>query len=372
MSKERDPLINKGDDLFKPAPPALTDATGHDMSYFDGKMPAQKQQNILNYRVLQAGLILIIGLFVTIILSLSLGAVPMSAAQIWQAFLHQGDSINQTIIWELRLPRIVAALTVGAALGMSGALLQGLLRNSLADPFILGISAGAGLVAIALFTLGLFQAWVPLFSWVGAILTSAIVYFLGKTATGISVERLILGGVAVSSLFGAIQTTLLLLAEDSRIQAALNWLIGSLNGRGWSDIQIAAPYISVSLVLGCFLARSVNLLALGDDLAVGLGVSLMRSRLLIGAVATLLAASAVSIGGLIGFVGLVVPHGVRLLVGTDYRWVLPLSAVGGAFVLTLSDLLARLGAVELPVGTITALLGSPLFVWLLYRRSAKF
>lgn len=294
----------------------------------------------------------------------------MSATQLWQAFLHQGDTVNQTIFWELRLPRIVASLTVGAALGMSGALLQGLLRNGLADPFVLGISAGAGLVAIAMLTFGVLQSWVPLAAWVGAILTSMLVYFLGRTKTGLSVERLILAGVAVSALFGSIQTTLILLAEDSRVQAALNWLIGSLNGRGWSDVQLVSPYILVALLLGCFMARGLNLLALGDDLAVGLGVSLVRSRLLIGGIATLLAASAVSIGGLIGFVGLVVPHGVRLLVGNDYRFVLPMSAIGGAWVLTFADFLARLGAVELPVGTVTALLGSPLFVWLLYRRSS--
>jgi iron complex transport system permease protein len=310
-----------------------------------------------------------IGLLLTLLLSLSLGAERIGLTQLWLALLHRGDPLYQTIVWELRLPRIIAGLVVGAALGMSGALLQGLLRNSLADPFILGISSGAGLVAITLFTLGVLQAWIPLLDWVGAVITALLVYALGRTATGISVERLILGGVAVSALFGAVQTTLLLLAEDSRIQAALNWLIGSLNGRGWSDIQIAAPYIAVSLILGCFLARAVNLLGLGDELAVGLGVSLTRSRLLIGGVATLLAASAVSISGLIGFVGLVVPHGVRLVVGTDYRWVLPLSALGGAWVLTVADLLARLGSVELPVGTVTALLGSPLFVWLLYRRS---
>jgi iron complex transport system permease protein len=323
----------------------------------------------MTHRNVRASLILSVGLLLTLALSLSLGTVPISLAQVGQALLHQGDPIHQTILWDLRLPRTVAALTVGAALGMSGALLQGLLRNNLADPFVLGISAGAGLVAIALFTLGVFQAWIPLLAWVGAILTSALVYFLGRTATGISVERLLLGGIAISALFGAIQTMLLLLAADNQLQAALNWLIGSLNGRGWSDVQVAAPYIGVALLLGCFLSRAVNLLGLGDDLAVGLGVSLTRSRLLIGGVATLLAASAVSIGGLIGFVGLVVPHGVRLLVGTDYRWVLPLSAVGGAWVLTFADLLSRLGAIELPVGTVTALLGSPLFVWLLYRRS---
>lgn len=174
--------------------------------------------------------------------------------------------------------------------------------------------------------------------------------------------------MAVSSLFGAIQTTLLLLSDDGCIQLALNWLIGSLNGRGWAEVTAAGPYIGEALILGCLLSRTVNVLNLGDDLAVGLGISLSRWRLLIGGVATLLAASVVSIAGLIGLVGLVVPHGVRLLVGTDYRWVVPLSAVGGAWVLTLADLLARVGAIELPVGAVTALLGSPLFIWLLYNR----
>lgn len=322
------------------------------------------------HRLFWAILLLVTALIVTLALSLSQGAVPLSLDELWQAILHQGDRIKQTIVWDLRLPRIVAALIVGAALGMSGALLQGMLRNSLADPFILGISAGAGLVVIVMVVLQIFPAAIPLAAWLGAIMTSAIVIFLGRAGSGIAVERLILGGVAVSSLFGAVQSTLLLVAEDGQIQIALNWLVGSLNGRGWKEIATAGPYIIVALLGGCLLARSLNVLALGDDLALGLGVSLTRSRLLIGGVATLLAASAVSIGGLIGFVGLVVPHGVRLIVGTDHRFVLPLSALAGAWLLIFADLLSRLGAIELPVGSVTALLGSPLFIWLLYRRSA--
>ncbi|MBD2518259.1 iron ABC transporter permease [Nostoc sp. FACHB-973] len=330
------------------------------------------QKIFSEYRVLWAILIFGVGLVVTLALSLSQGAVPLSMSEFWQAILREGDPIKQTILWDLRLPRICAALIVGAALGMSGALLQGMLRNSLADPFILGISAGAGLIVILMIVWQIFPIAIPLAAWIGAILTSAIVILLGRAGSGISVERLILGGVAISSLFGAVQSTLLLLAEDGQIQIALSWLVGSLNGRGWQEISTASPYIIVALVGGCLLARSVNVLALGDDLAVGLGISLTRSRLLIGGVATLLAAGAVSISGLIGFVGLVVPHAVRLLVGTDHRFVLPLSALAGAWLLTFADLLSRLGAVELPVGSVTALLGSPLFIWLLYRRSAGF
>ncbi|MBF2013791.1 MAG: iron ABC transporter permease [Rivularia sp. T60_A2020_040] len=326
-------------------------------------------QNIINSRLFLAVAILSIALILTLALSISQGAVAMSLSDIWQALLHKGDPLKQTILWDLRMPRILASMLVGAALGMSGALLQGMLRNSLADPFILGISAGAGLVAIAMIVLQIWTAWIPLAAWLGAILTAIVVIFLGRGQGGIRVDKLILGGVAISSLLGALQSTLLLLAEDGRVQQALNWLIGSLNGRGWSEVKMAAPYMLVALIAGCLLARWVNVLALGDDLAVGLGVSLVRSRILIGAVATLLAAGAVSIAGLIGFVGLVVPHGVRLLVGNDYRLCLPLSALGGAWLLTFADLLSRLGAVELPVGAVTALLGSPLFIWLLYRGS---
>lgn len=323
-----------------------------------------------NYRIELIVLLVSVALFLTCAISLSFGAVHLSLNQLWQALLHQGEPVNQTILWQLRLPRVVAAITVGAALGTSGALLQGMLRNPLAEPFLLGISAGAGLVVIVMVTLGIFQAWIPFAAWVGAIITTALVYFLARTGNGIAVERLILGGVAVSSLFGALQTTLLLLAEEGRIQTALNWIIGSLNGRGWQEVSMAAPYIFVALICACLLARYLNVLNLGDELAVGLGINLGRSRLLIGATATLLAASAVSMAGLIGFVGLIVPHGMRLLLGgNDYRWLIPLSAAGGALVLAIADLLSRLGAVELPVGAVTALLGSPLFVWLLYRRS---
>ncbi|MEM7725391.1 MAG: iron ABC transporter permease [Cyanobacteria bacterium P01_A01_bin.45] len=328
-------------------------------------------EKLINNRLLLAFGILSAALILTFVISISQGASYMSLSDIWQALLHKGDLTNQQIIWNLRMPRIIAAMLVGSALGMSGALLQGMLRNSLASPFILGISAGAGLVTVVMIFLELRTSWIPFAAWLGAIFTAVLVIFLGRAQSGIRVEKLILGGVAVSSLFGAIQSTLLLLVEDGRVQQALNWLIGSLNARGWSEVQTAAPYMLVALFAGCLLARWVNILALGDDLAVGLGVSLVRSRLLIGAVATLLAAGAVSIAGLIGFVGLVVPHGVRLLVGNDYRLCLPLSALGGAWLLTFADLLSRLGAVELPVGAVTALLGSPLFIWLLYRGSGK-
>ena len=305
------------------------------------------------------------------IFSLSKGSVYISIEDIWLAIFRRGEEINQTIIWDLRLPRLISSLLVGSALGMSGALLQGMLKNGLASPYLLGISAGSGLVIVAFITFGLAQIFIPIAAWLGAIFTTLIVFTLSKSGNKISIERLILGGVAISSLFGAIQATLLLQAEDGRIQSALTWLIGSLNSRGWNEIRITWIPILFSIILSLLLARQLNLLSLGDELSMSLGNSLFRSRCLIGAIATLLAASAVAIGGLIGFIGLIVPHFSRLLIGSDYKFILPLSALIGGLTLSTADLIARSGPIEMPVGIVTSLLGAPIFIIILYKRSTK-
>jgi iron complex transport system permease protein len=338
-------------------------------SLSSGQPSGQTSQSRLS-RSLLVLLCLAIALIVVASISLALGAVHLSFTQLFEALFRQGESVNQTILWDLRLPRTLAAMLVGSALGMSGALLQGMLRNGLADPFLLGISSGAGLAAVALFALGTMLEWVPVAAWFGGILTTLLVYGLAWSPSGITVSRLILGGVAVSAFFGSI-SSMLLLFSDERVQVALNWLIGSLNGRGWNEVKVAGLYIPFGLIGGWALAQRLNILALGDDMAVNLGVSLGRSRVLIGAIAALLAATAVSISGLIGFVGLIVPHVVRLLVGSDHRWVLPLSALAGALLMTGADILCRLGAIELPVGAVTSVIGAPFFCWLLYRRSTS-
>jgi iron complex transport system permease protein len=327
-----------------------------------------RRHSALGQRPLVLGVGLAIALLFTVALALSQGSVALSLTELWQALLRQGGTTQQTIVWDLRIPRIAAGLLVGAALGLSGAMLQGMLRNSLADAFVLGISSGAGLVAVTLITVLRIQALVPIGAWCGALIAATVVFALGYQGGKIVSERLILGGIAISTLFGSAQTLMILFAEEGRVQSVLNWLVGSLNGRSWSDVNLVLPYVAIALVIGCLLGKTINLLNLGNEMAVSLGVSLIRSRILIGATASLLAASAVSISGLIGFVGLVVPHGVRLLVGNDYRWVLPFSAIAGALVLILADLICRLGAIEFPVGAVTAMLGSPLFIGLLYRR----
>ncbi|NJL99623.1 MAG: iron ABC transporter permease [Synechococcaceae cyanobacterium SM2_3_2] len=306
-------------------------------------------------------------LIIILILSVSLGAVRLDPGQLWRAFWQYGDPVHQTIVWDLRMPRALLSLLVGAALGMAGALLQGMLGNGLADPYLLGISAGAGLAAVGMLTLGAWTGLVPVAAWAGGLFTTLLVYGLARSQSGLVVERLILAGVAVSALFGAMSSTLLLMADD-RVQVALTWLIGSLNGRGWPEVNRVGFYIAIGLGLGWSQARSLNLLGLGEEMAVSLGIPLVRTRMLIGLIAALLAAAAVSVSGLIGFVGLVVPHIVRQVVGSDHRWLLPLSAMAGGVLLGSADILARLGSVELPVGVVTALMGAPFFGWLLYQR----
>ena len=325
----------------------------------------------LNKKFLFSLIIIIFLLIMISIFSLSKGSVYISIEDIWLAIFRRGEEINQTIIWDLRLPRLISSLLVGSALGMSGALLQGMLKNGLASPYLLGISAGSGLVIVAFITFGLAQIFIPIAAWLGAIFTTLIVFTLSKSGNKISIERLILGGVAISSLFGAIQATLLLQAEDGRIQSALTWLIGSLNSRGWNEIRITWIPILFSIMLSLLLARQLNLLSLGDELSMSLGNSLFRSRCLIGAIATLLAASAVAIGGLIGFIGLIVPHFSRLLIGSDYKFILPLSALIGGLTLSTADLIARSGPIEMPVGIVTSLIGAPIFIVILYKRSTK-
>ena len=330
-----------------------------------------KKIRYLNKRFLFSLSLVFLLLIIVSLFSLAKGSVYISNKDIWLAIIQKGEDINQTIIWDLRLPRLLASLLVGSALGMSGALLQGMLRNGLASPYLLGISAGSGLVIVSFISFGLAQIFIPIAAWVGALSTTIVVFMLAKNGNKISVERLILGGVAISSLFGAIQATLILQVEDGRVQAALTWLIGSLNARGWSEVKITWIPIMGCLVVGIFLSKQLNLLSLGEELSTSLGNSLFKSRCIIGAIATLLAASAVSIGGLIGFVGLIVPHFSRLLVGNDYKYVLPFSAITGGLTLSTADLIARSGNIEIPVGIVTSLLGAPIFIIILYKRSSK-
>jgi len=272
------------------------------------------------------------------------------------------------IVWELRLPRVVLAGLVGATLAAAGAAYQGVFRNPLADPYLLGVAAGAGLGA----TLGIVSAGsaspaVPAAAFAGALAAAALTYALGGVAGGGRAgTTLILAGVAVAAFFTAVQTFVQQRHADS-VREVYSWILGRLSTVGWTEVGLLAPYAVVSVVVLLLHRRLLDVLAVGEEEAAGLGVSAARVRLLVVAAATLGTAGAVAVSGLIGFVGLVVPHAVRLLTGSSYRVILPLSVLGGAAFLVLADLGARsiLSPAEVPIGVITAFVGGPFFALVL-------
>ncbi len=302
--------------------------------------------------------------------SMALGAVHVPLANIWDALTGQAEEgpLRQIIV-ELRLPRTISALIVGAALGVAGALLQGALANPLASPDVIGVTGGAGFGAmLTLLVWPSAIALLPVGALVFGVTAAAIVFAIGWTgAHAGSIGRVILAGIAITALFGA-ATTSLMVAYSDRVQSAIFWLAGGLSSDGWSSLSVVWPYFLVGFVLAVFLARPLDRLALGDDVASSLGGRPRLVRLLAAAAAALLASSAAAIAGLLGFLGLVIPHLVRLAGGTaSHRFVIPASALAGAALLLAADTLARvvLAPIELPVGPLMVVLGVPLFLWLL-------
>ena len=303
------------------------------------------------------------------LVSLAKGAMNISPGDIVAVLAADSVSNAQSqVIWNIRLPRTLVAALVGVNLALAGVILQGVMKNPLADPHIIGISSGAGLAGVTV--LILFpdrEVWVVPAAFAGAMAAAVLIYLLAWKG-GIKPMRIVLAGVAVSAFLGAGISGLLVFYSD-RVHGALMWMVGGLSARSWPHVAIIAPY---SLVAGCLAlvsGRRLNILALGDDMARGLGLHVEITRLLLTAVAALLAASAVSVVGLLGFVGLIVPHTARLLIGSDCRYLLPASALLGVAVVTVSDTLARtlFAPVEIPVGIIMAFLGAPFFLYLLRR-----
>jgi iron complex transport system permease protein len=281
---------------------------------------------------------------------------------------------ESAIVWQLRVPRVVLAGLVGAALASSGAAFQGVFRNPLADPYLLGAAAGAGMAATMVVVLApSVTGWVigplPLAAFAGALGGVGLSWLLGRSSGGTGTATLLLAGVAVASFLTAIQTFVQQLNTDT-IKQVYSWMLGGLNTSGWQEVWIALPYVTVSAVVLCLCARLLDVLTLGDAEAASLGIHPARVRLLLLAAASLATAAAVSVSGLIGFVGIVVPHLVRILFGASYRVVIPLSLiVGGAF-LIVADYIARTALPgELPLGVVTAFTGAPFFVLVL--RSAR-
>jgi iron complex transport system permease protein len=280
---------------------------------------------------------------------------------------------QQSVLWQIRLPRTVLAVLVGASLATAGAGYQGVFRNPLADPYLLGVSAGAGLGAVLALGFGLDLSWGPVSALPAAAFLGAVLAVSGSVLVARGSFRdpatLLLAGVAMAALFSALQTYALTRLDETRSREVLSWLFGRLATHGWSPVTLLLPYVVLAGLVLLLHARHLDVLRLGDDEARALGLHPARSRLVVVTAATLITAAAVSVSGLIAFVGLVTPHVVRLLVGHSYRVLLPLSAlVGGAF-LAVVDIGARTLAApaELPVGVITAFVGAPFFCFVLWR-----
>ena len=276
------------------------------------------------------------------------------------------DERRTRILWDLRVPRVVLGAVVGTTLATAGAAYQGVFRNPLADPYFLGVSAGAGLGATLVIAAGirpLGPATVPVFAFVGAIGAVTLTWLLGRSAGGRATATIILAGIAVSLFLSAGQTYVQLRNADS-LQDVYGFLVGQLNTSGWSDVWVALPFAAAAVIGIVAGRRLLDTLAVGDLEATALGLSTDRVRLTIIVLATLGTAGVVAVSGLIGFVGIVVPHTVRLLVGTSYRVLVPLSAVLGAAFLVVADVAARtlLSPAELPIGVVTAIVGGPFFL----------
>jgi iron complex transport system permease protein len=338
------------------------------------------------FRVSAPGMLLaVVALVATVLVSLTQGAAGLPAGGVALSLLDalplvsidSGLSpIEEAVLWQIRLPRTCLAALVGAALAVSGAGYQGVFRNPLADPYLLGISAGAGLGAVLALGFGLDMAWgpigpVPAAAFVGAMVavTGSALIARGSFA---SPATLLLSGVAIAAFFSAMQTYLLQRLDYTRAREVLSWLFGKLATDGWSPVALLAPYVLLGALVLVLHSRHLDVLRLGDDEVRALGLDPVRVRIIVVVSATLVTAAAVSVSGLIAFVGLVVPHVVRLAISHSYRVVVPMSALVGAAFLTIVDVGARtaVSPAELPVGVITAFVGAPFFAFVLWRGRA--
>lgn len=308
-------------------------------------------------------------------LGLFLGSVPLTPGEVVDALAGKGPDAHRDILLGLRLPRLLLGAVLGGGLAIAGATFQALLRNPLAEPYILGVSGGSALGAVAVLALGLttLGSWtLPLAAFAGALVAIVLVFRVA-TATGraLDVRVLLLAGVVVGAFFAAVISLILSVSEAQTVRSAVLWMMGSLYAADWTDVMIAGAYTVPTVLLLMSLARSLNALAVGEETALYLGTDVERVKRIAFAGASLVTAAGVAVAGVIGFVGLVVPHALRLVVGSDHRVLLPLSFLVGAAFLTAADLAAQvvLAPVEIPIGVVTAIVGVPIFLVLL-RRSA--
>ncbi|MFJ7954040.1 FecCD family ABC transporter permease [Lysinibacillus sp. NPDC096418] len=323
-------------------------------------------------------------------IAVMVGSVSITPSTVWRVILSHApfnlfgiesdwSRSQEIIIWQIRTPRVLLAMIVGAGLAISGAAIQALVRNSIADPYILGISSGASVGATSVILLGAFSYLgmyaLSFAAFIGATVAVIIVFFLARVQGRISVIRLLLAGIAVSLVLSAMTNFMLMMSkEEGGLKAVMYWMMGSLAGAKWANLAIPfVVFIVVYLILRLH-ARHLNLLLLGEESAVTLGVNIEKFRLLLILLISLLTGVLVAVSGAIGFIGLIIPHIVRMIVGSNYKFVLPVSALLGAIFLIWADAVARIviAPEEMPIGIITALCGCPFFIWMLRRQTYSF
>jgi iron complex transport system permease protein len=313
-----------------------------------------------------AGLTALIILVLVLVGGVTAGAVPVSLQEIRQVLTGNTTGEAYQIIYNIRMPRVFIGALVGMNLALAGCVLQGVLRNPLADPGIIGVSAGAGLAAMLVMILWPeLTVMVPLAAFFGALAALVMVLALAWNK-GVQPLPMVLAGVAVAALLGGGMSILMIFYSD-KIQGTVNWMAGSLQGKSWGHIRMILPYSLIGALGVIFSSRYLNLLQLGDEVAKSLGARVQAVRFCLIVLAALLAASAVSVAGLLGFVGLIVPHITRMLIGSDFEYLMPSSALFGAVTVVAADLAARtvFSPVEIPVGIFMAFLGAPFFIYLL-------
>lgn len=344
-----------------------------------------QHDRVWRQRVLILILLAVLGL--TVVLCTTIGPARIGFTDVLTMMLRRlplaGDLIPrgdwpdnyETIVFQMRLARVILAALVGAGLAASGVILQGLLINPMADPYILGISQGAALGATAamlslggILALGIYT--VPLVAFLGGLVTSIVVYNLARVGNRVQMSTLLLAGIAVGLFLSAI-TSYIMITSGQNVHQILFWIIGGFAGRGWDHVMVLLPYIVTGYSIMHLYARRMNVILLGEEPAQHLGIDVERMKKVLLTAATLTTASAVSVSGVIAFVGLIIPHAVRLMVGPDHRVLLPTAALTGAIFLIIADALARVAAApeEIPVGIITALCGGPFFIYLLRKKN---
>ncbi len=340
-----------------------------------GFSPAETKRRKRSITTLSVFLVLIV---VAFIISVNTGHIRLTPIELIRTLFGAGTDKQELVLFDFRLPRIIISVLVGAALAVSGCVMQGLSRNALADPGILGINAGAGLVVmlyVAFFPTQTVSSvlLLPVLAWLGAGLTAALIYVLSfKKGEGLLPTRLLLTGIAVAAGISAFTIVLTLRLSPEQYQFVATWMAGSIWGSNWKFVAALLPFIVILLPFVCYKARVLNILNLGDQMAVGLGTSVEKERLVLLAAAVGLAGSSVSVSGGIGFVGLIAPHLVRRLIGPQHQFLLPGSALAGALLVLVADTIGRwiIQPSEIPAGIVVAVIGAPYFLYLLARSKA--